>query len=73
MRPDVLFISPAMRALDLLKVMQNRHIQMGVVVDEHGGVDGLIALEDILEVVVGEIDDEHDEPEEEMQKQSWPI
>ncbi len=69
MRPDVLFISPAMRALDLLKVMQNRHIQMGIVVDEHGGVDGLIALEDILEVVVGEIDDEHDEPEEEMIKQ----
>ena len=66
MKPGVLFISPAMRALDLLKVMQGRQIQLAIVVDEHGGVDGLISLEDILEVIVGEIDDEHDEPEEEM-------
>ena len=66
MKPGVLFVSPAMRALDLLKVMQGRQIQLAIVIDEHGGVDGLISLEDILEVIVGEIDDEHDEPEEEM-------
>ena len=68
MKPGVLFISPAMRALDLLKVMQSRQIQLAIVVDEHGGVDGLISLEDILEEIVGEIDDEHDDPEEEMIK-----
>ncbi|MBE6449622.1 MAG: HlyC/CorC family transporter [Alphaproteobacteria bacterium] len=68
MKPGVLFVSPAMRALDLLKVMQSKQIQLAIVIDEHGGVDGLIALEDILEVVVGEIDDEHDEPEDDMIK-----
>ena len=66
MKPGPLFVSPTMRALDLLKVMQNRQIQLALVVDEHGGIDGLIALEDLLEVIVGEIDDEHDDPEEEM-------
>lgn len=66
MKPDPLFVSPTMRALDLLKVMQGRQIQLALVVDEHGGIDGLIALEDLLEVIVGEIDDEHDNPEEEM-------
>jgi len=69
MKKEVLFVAPSMRALDLLKVMQRRQIQLAVVVDEHGGVDGLVSLEDLLEVIVGEIDDEHDEPEEEMIKQ----
>ncbi len=68
MTPNVLFVSPAMRALDLLKEMQGKQVQMAVVVDEHGGVDGLVSLEDLLEVVVGEIDDEHDEPDEEQIK-----
>ena len=66
MKTEVLFIAPTMRALDLLKVMQRRQIQLAIVVDEHGGADGLVSLEDLLEVIVGEIDDEHDEPEEEM-------
>lgn len=65
MKENILFISPAMRALDLLKEMQSKHIQMAVVVDEHGGVDGLLSLEDLLEVIVGEIDDEYDEKEDE--------
>ncbi len=64
MTPNFLFVSPTMRALDLLKEMQNKQMQMAIVVDEHGGVDGLVSLEDLLEVVVGEIDDEHDEPDE---------
>ncbi len=68
MTPHVLFVSPAMRALDLLKEMQGKQVQMAIVVDEHGGVDGLVSLEDLLEVIVGEIDDEHDEPEEEQIK-----
>ena len=61
---DILFISPAMRALDLLKEMQNHQIQMAIVIDEHGGADGLVSMEDLLELIVGEIDDEHDEPKE---------
>ena len=61
---DILFISPAMRALDLLKEMQSHQIQMAIVIDEHGGADGLVSMEDLLEVIVGEIDDEHDEPTE---------
>lgn len=61
---DILFISPAMRALDLLKEMQNHQIQMAIVIDEHGGADGLVSMEDLLELIVGEIDDEHDEPTE---------
>lgn len=62
MKPDVLFVSPAMRALDLLKEMQSRQSQMAIVIDEHGGADGLVSMEDLLEMIVGEIDDEHDEP-----------
>ncbi len=61
---DILFISPAMRALDLLKEMQSHQIQMAIVIDEHGGADGLVSMEDLLELIVGEIDDEHDEPTE---------
>ena len=61
---DILFISPAMSALDLLKEMQSHQIQMAIVIDEHGGADGLVSMEDLLELIVGEIDDEHDEPTE---------
>lgn len=64
MTPNLVFVSPMMRALDLLKEMQSRQLQMAIVIDEHGGVDGLVSLEDLLEVVVGEIEDEHDTPEE---------
>ena len=64
MKEKILFVSPAMRTLDLLKEMQSKQIQMAIVVDEHGGVDGLISLEDLLEVIVGEIEDEHDNKEE---------
>ena len=65
MQPSVLFVSPAMRALDLLKEMQQKKVQMSVVIDEYGGVDGLVSFEDLLEVLIGEIDDEHDKAEEE--------
>lgn len=64
MTPHFLFVAPTMRVLDLLKEMQNKKLQMAIVVDEYGGVDGLVSLEDLLEVLVGEIEDEHDESEE---------
>ncbi|HWE99847.1 MAG TPA: hemolysin family protein [Caulobacteraceae bacterium] len=55
-----LFVPPSMRAADLLLRMRASRIHMAMVIDEFGGVDGLVTLEDLLEAVVGEIDDEHD-------------
>lgn len=60
MTNNVLFVPSSMRALDLLREMQAKKTQMAVVVDEYGGTDGLITLEDLLEEIVGEIEDEHD-------------
>jgi CBS domain containing-hemolysin-like protein len=57
---DVVFVPPAMPALDLLAKMQKRRIHLALVIDEHGGTDGLVTIEDLLEEVVGEIHDEHD-------------
>lgn len=59
----VLFVPGTMPASDLLARMQSSHIQMALVIDEYGGVDGLISMEDIVETVVGDIEDEHDEDE----------
>lgn len=58
---DVLFVPPSMPATDLLQKMQATHIQMALVIDEYGGTDGLVSIEDIVETIVGEIDDEHDD------------
>jgi CBS domain containing-hemolysin-like protein len=58
---DTIFVPPSMRAADLLLRMQTSRIHMAMVIDEFGGLDGLVTLEDVLEAVVGEIDDEHDE------------
>ena len=60
MRP-VLFVPPSMLASDLMSRMQAGRIQMALVIDEYGGTDGLVSLEDIVEMVVGDIEDEHDE------------
>jgi putative hemolysin len=60
---DAFFVPETKTAAELLKTMQNNHVQMGVVIDEYGGVAGLITVEDILEEIVGEIEDE-DEDEE---------
>jgi len=62
MRP-VLFVPPSMLASDLMSRMQAGRIQMALVIDEYGGTDGLVSLEDIVEMVVGDIEDEHDEDE----------
>jgi magnesium and cobalt transporter len=56
----VLFVSPAMRATDLLLEMRLKRTHMALVVDEYGGIDGLATIEDVVEQIVGEIEDEHD-------------
>lgn len=61
LRRDVLTEPPSMLASDLLVKMRARRIHMAMVIDEYGGVDGLVTMEDLVEAVVGEIDDEHDE------------
>jgi len=60
---EVLFVPPSMLAADLMARMQAQRIQMALVIDEYGGTDGLVSLEDIVEMVVGDIEDEHDEEE----------
>jgi magnesium and cobalt transporter len=57
---DVLFVPPSMRVLDLMMQMRDTAIHMAVVVDEYGGTDGLVTIEDLVEEIVGEIQDEHD-------------
>ncbi|MGX5849434.1 hemolysin family protein [Mesorhizobium sp. PL10] len=59
----VLFVPPSMLASDLMGRMQTTRTQMALVIDEYGGTDGLASLEDIVEMVVGDIEDEHDEDE----------
>ena len=59
-RRQVLFVPPSMPALNLLIRMQSTRIHMALVVDEYGGTDGLVTIEDLVEQVVGDIEDEHD-------------
>ena len=61
LRREVLYVPASMRAADLLVRMRAGRIHMAVVIDEYGGTDGLVTLEDLVEAVVGDIDDEHDE------------
>jgi CBS domain containing-hemolysin-like protein len=56
----LLYVPPSMPAIDLLAQMQATRIHLALVVDEYGGTDGLVSIEDIVEQIVGEIDDEHD-------------
>jgi CBS domain containing-hemolysin-like protein len=60
---EVLFVPPLMPVGDLLQQMQQKRVHMAIVIDEYGGTDGLVTIEDLLEAVVGEIEDEHDEAE----------
>ena len=59
----LLYVPPSMPAIDLLAQMQASRIHLALVVDEYGGTDGLVSIEDIVEQIVGEIDDEHDSDE----------
>ena len=61
LRREVLYVPGSMRAADLMVKMQASRTHMALVIDEFGGTDGLVTLEDLIEAVVGEIDDEHDE------------
>lgn len=58
---DVLFVVPSMRVIDLLLQMQVSRTHMAIVVDEYGGVDGVVTVEDIVEEIIGEMRDEHDD------------
>jgi CBS domain containing-hemolysin-like protein len=61
LRRDVLYVPPSMRVTDLLLRMQAARIHMALVIDEYGGTDGLVTIEDLVEEIVGEINDEHDD------------
>lgn len=60
---SILFVPPSMLASDLLSRMQAARTQIALVIDEYGGTDGLVSHEDIVEMVVGDIEDEHDDEE----------
>ncbi len=63
MRKDVYFVPESKLVSDLLREMQKNNVRMAIVVDEYGGVAGLVTIEDLVEEIVGEIRDEHDKPE----------
>ncbi len=60
---EMLYAPPSMPALDLLAKMQATRIHLALVIDEYGGSDGLVSIEDLVELIVGDIADEHDEDE----------
>ncbi|CAN0556588.1 unnamed protein product, partial [Laminaria digitata] len=58
---EVMFVPPSMPVADLLLNMRTRRLHMAMVIDEYGGTDGLVTIEDLVESIVGDIEDEHDE------------
>ncbi|MFV1304175.1 transporter associated domain-containing protein, partial [Klebsiella pneumoniae] len=64
----VLFVPPLMPVGDLLQQMQLKRVHMAIVIDEFGGTDGVVTIEDVLEAVVGEIEDEFDMPDDSIER-----
>jgi len=71
LRP-LLYVPPSMPIGALLQKMQSQRIHMALVIDEYGGVDGLVTIEDLIEEIVGEIADEHDEDEAQLWSEESP-
>ncbi len=71
LRP-ILYAPPSMPVGVLLQKMQKDRVHMALVIDEYGGVDGLVTIEDLIETVIGEIEDEHDEVEGALWKEDGP-
>jgi CBS domain containing-hemolysin-like protein len=74
----VLYVPASMRAAELLALMRGRRTHMALVIDEFGGTDGLVTLEDLLEMLVGEIADEHDDDDDDFtpvveDEQGWVV
>ena len=69
---EVIEIPPSMPVLDLLMKMQLTRLHMGIVIDEYGGTDGLVTIEDVIEEITGEIEDEHDVQNMPMLTQTSP-
>jgi magnesium and cobalt transporter len=71
LRP-LIYAPPSMPAAVLLQKMQRDRVHMALVIDEYGGVDGLVTIEDLIETVIGEIEDEHDDEEVALWKEEKP-
>ena len=71
LRP-LIYVPPSMPVGVLLQKMQRERVHMALVIDEYGGVDGLVTIEDLIETVIGEIEDEHDEDEGALWKEEKP-
>ena len=72
LRPAI-FSSPSLRLLDLLQEMRLKRLHLSLVLYEFGGVDGLLTIEDLVEEIVGEIEDEHDDPDAQLVELFPPV
>jgi len=64
------FVPESAKAVTVLRELQRRHMRLAIVVDEHGGVSGMLTIEDLVEELVGELFSEYDEPEENLRKEA---
>ena len=64
---EVPIVSPSMPILDLVLKMRHTKRHLAMIVDEYGGIDGIVTMGDVIQAIIGEVDDEHDNPEEDVQ------